>query len=89
MSHNHNCLRAHAFIDAFVRARAPKAQYATTEEILLTYQYFPPCCECEIKPDMLSKMTGRLYQAIWEEHVSRSMNFIGRQTDVIDLVTQS
>lgn len=85
MSHNANCHRAHAFIDAFVRARAPKAQYATTEEILLTYKYFPPCHECEIKPDMLSKMTGRLYQAIWEEHVGRSMSFIAQQPEIIDV----
>ena len=89
MSHNLDCHRAYRLIDAFVRARAPKAQYATTEEIVMVYEYFSPCRQCQVKPDMLSKMTGRLYEPIWNEHVKREMGFTGRQGDIIDVIQKS
>lgn len=85
MSHSTDCYRSYQLIDAFVRARGPKVQYATTEEILLVYEYHPCCQECTIKPDMLSKMTGRLYAPIWEEHVKRSMPFVGQQADIVEI----
>lgn len=89
MSHEADCRKAYELINAFVLAREPRAQYVTREEILLVYKHFSPCLSCQIKPDMLSTMTGRLYAPIWEEHVKREMDYMPQQGDIVDVIPQS
>lgn len=89
MKHTNTCRIAANFIQAFIDARSPRSLFCTSAEIMLVYQYFPPCQHCEIKPNQLSTLTGRLYGPIWEEHKEKSGLPGATQEDIIDVIAKS
>ena len=82
MAHSIDCTNAARFIEAFILSRP--AKFITTPELLLIYQYFNPCMECQVKPHMTSTLTGRLYYPIWTEHVIKCLGPIPIQMDLLN-----
>lgn len=89
MSHNHNCEVSRALITLIINHNSSHNRaWINDTEIIEIYKHHQPCAECQIHPEQLSIVTGRLYKPTWDEHLS-NIDKHTQKEKIVDIFPQS